>query len=720
MRKFKFVIILLLSFFVLTLASCKPDESGLEYAEGTELKLAVAHNSKATTITFQDSKIVGTGLELADGKTYHMDELKPVWAELEKVLKVEFDNVYKGETSAQKEYLAWKALDFAGVDVVVGNADDMAADGKLGKLVNLADYLDVMPNFKAFLEANPIVYLSVISDVAKGSIYYAPYFDGYNDIEKYFLMRSDWIETLLDGSGDFAATTSDTFGAICGEAAYEPYMQTSGKLEIESLKADGSGTEVITKNYDSTYHNIVDYMNENATAATTGVELVNMLRKYIDAAYNNRYGTKRSELFTGYNAAWDADELVALLRCIVTNTFALTGQNTAKVTGIFPRESSLNRTMDLVSLVSLFGVRGYEARNDDLYFDAQGNLRDARADVEFANGVDKLNSLYQEGLILQDFDLITVPDSSIFKRMYQENLGFMIYDYCQTQTLYNEDATTLAKEPDFNLTPVINPIAKWFDGSNLKNNVDQGTYMRFTESWRSVKTNGWCITAGTKDDKLNAALKMFDFMYSEEGRILISYGPEAWRSGDTSLYKGEEIPELSEAALDELWNLAGGNYTNYARQYLGSTLPIGFIKDQGMEYQCTSQGGKDGAEIVSAAIAHGVLKHVSPFISENLFYTMVPTVLPTTAQQDLLISTYAALGSSGLYRRAKGQYNIYIHILKNGLGSNVKLTNTFITDMPADAEALVSAYAELGGTAYIVVRQSAWEKLENYYHNNLE
>jgi putative aldouronate transport system substrate-binding protein len=215
-------------------------------------------------------------------------------------------------------------------------------------------------------------------------------------------------------------------------------------------------------------------------------------------------------------------------------------------------------------------------------------------------------------------------------------------------------------------------------------------------------------------------LKLFDYVYSEEGNILMSYGPQAWRSGDMITYKGKQIPELSDAALNELWTLAGGNYTNYARMYLGSTLPIGFVKNQGMEYQCTTEGGRNGAAIVSAAIAAGTIKHVSPFLDENRFYTMVPTALPTTAQQDILISSYAAIGSSGLYSKENKKYNIYLEIIKNGFGSGVALNNTFITTMPEDSQTLINRFKELGGQAYIVVRQSAWATLETYYQSKVK
>lgn len=717
----KFLLTLLAFFGVVSLFACdgnkpvednrKPVVSDLDYAEGTKLNMAVVHNNAQTTITF-DSKLAGNGLKLADGKTYNTGDLKPAWQALQDELKVDFTNVYTGATSAANEYKAWKNVNFKGVDVVVGNASDMAEDGRAGNMVDLSLYLDLMPNFSKFLKENPIVNLSVLSDTTKGSIYYAPYFDGYNDIEKYFIMRVDWVEKLLDGEGEFTATTSDKFGK---DTAYTPYMQTSGKLEVNSLKADGSDTQTITKNYDTKYGNIVDYMNKNVTADTTGVELVNMLRGYIDEAYNGIYGKTRSHLFTGYDACWDADELVALLRCIVTNTFTLTGQNENKVQGIFPRESELNRTSDLLSLVSMFGVRGYESRNDMLYFDGNNVLCDARGSEDMIKAANKLNELYKEGLILADFDKKIGDSAKIGELMYKNNQGFMIYDYVQTQCLYNDHKDIKGKIEGFNLSPVINPVAKWYDGTN-----ENGVWMRFTESWRSVKTNGWGIPATCTGDQLKAALRMFDYVYSDEGQILMSYGPDAWRSGNTIDYKGEQVPEISEAAWNELWNLATGNFTNYARQYIGSTLPIGYVKDQGFEYQCTTDNGKAGALKVSQAIAKGVVKHVSPEINENLFYTMVPTVLPLTKANDAQLAEITIIGTSGVFSKTKGKgSNIFLDTIKYGLGSNQALSGTHIDKMPADVAAYMGIYNEKVGVTYIKVQQNAWTKLKNYYDKNI-
>ena len=137
------------------------------------------------------------------------------------------------------------------------------------------------------------------------------------------------------------------------------------------------------------------------------------------------------------------------------------------------------------------------------------------------------------------------------------------------------------------------PVALWFDGT------EGGVYMRFTESWRSVKTDGWAISkAGVEGntDKLNAALALIDYAYSEAGQILMSYGPDEFiktkadGSYVTFNFNGKMMPVIADATYEELWDKAGGNYTNYARQYIGSTLS--FVKSQAFEYQCTHEVGK--------------------------------------------------------------------------------------------------------------------------------
>ncbi len=676
-----------------TQTEAQPAAPALTYAEGTELRVAAGYNNTKTGITF-DPEVAGEGITLADGKTYHAGDLKPTWVEVENKLNIKFDNKYQGNT-ATKEFDYWKER-LEEVDLVAGAASQLSEYGEEGSVVNLAEYLDQMPNFKAYLEANPIVRLSITGNTNTGAIYFAPYFDGVNDIERMPLMRVDWVEKLLNGEGEFTAEASNNTAA----PVYQPYMPTSGKVEVEVVNLDGKTVEKINKDYDAA-GNIV--ANMNAKGAMTGVEAVNMLREYIDKAYNGYYGTDRANLFIGQNAAWDADELVALLRCVVANPQTLNG--TDKVQGLFSREDANNqRRVDMFRFAGhLFGVRGMESRQDYLYVGTDGKLHDARQEVETYKALEKMNDMVKEGLISEAFVNMEEVKSENY---LDQDLGFMHYDYNQTQTLLNE--TKLQKDQGEKYMAVMVPVACWFDGTDAN-----GVYMRFTESWRSVKTDAWAISVkgvAGDEDKLNACLTFFDFVFSPEGQILMSYGPDAFiktkadGSYETFLFNGKEMPVISDENYADLWKLGKGNYTNYARQYLGSTLS--FVKSQAFEYQCTCEAGKEGAGHISAAIGLGTIKHPELAITENPWYTSVPTVLPNTKVENDQIKTYSDLSTK--FSSAKGGESLFVDQIVNG----------YAAEGMGDAEASAKYVAEaMSGAQYLQLKQDAWTRLQKYYES---
>ena len=625
----------------------------LSYAPGTTLRMATGYNSTKTGLSL-DAEVAGEGITLADGVTYHAGDLKPTWVEVEKRLNVKFEDKYQGNT-ANNEFDYWKER-MGDVDMVSGTAAKLTEYGEQGVVVNIGDYLDSMPNFKAYLEANPIVRLSITGNTNNGAIYFSPYFDGVNDIERMPLMRADMVQKLLDGEGEFTADKCNNTSA----PVYEPYMPTSGKIEIDVVKPDGSAVETIAKDYDAA-GNIVAKMNE--AGSIDGVTAVNMLREYIDKAYNGYYGTERSNLFIGQNAAWDADELVALLRCVVANPQTLNG--TDSIQGLFSREDNNNqRRVDVMRFAgNLFGIRGIESRQDYLYFDYDGSLKDARQNPETYKAMERMNNMVKEGLISVNF----VDNADGKTKQYLENdSGFMHYDYNQTQTLYNDPSQGVFDEGEKYMAVMV-PVACWMDGT------EGGNYMRFTESWRSVKTDGWGISAaGVKgnDDKLHAALKLIDYAYSPEGMILMSYGPDAFiKTNDdgsfvTFQFNGQEMPQIADATRVELWEKASGNYTNYARQFLGSTLS--FAKSQAFEFQCTTEVGREGAGYISNAIALGTIKHPILAVTENPWYMSVPTVLPTTKAENDMLNTYTQLTANGRFSQNKDGENIFVNQIVNG------------------------------------------------------
>ena len=664
----------------------------LTYADGTVLRIAAGYNSKKTGLSF-DAEVAGEGITLA-GVTYHAGDLKPTWVEVQKRLNIVIEDKYQGN-SATNEFKYWQER-LNEVDLLTGNTVALNEYGAKGSLVNIAEYLDMMPNFKAYLEANPIVRLSITGSTSNGAIYFAPYFDGVNDIERMPLMRTDWVQKLLDGEGEFTAEK-------CGElkaAVYTPYMPESGKVAIETPNAEGTATFTLTKDYDKA-GNIVAKMNAALAAGTVnGVQAVNMLRTYIDEAYNGYYGTARSNLFIGQDAAWDADELVALLRCVVANAYTLNGTDT--IQGLFSREdSNLQRQVDLYRFVgTLFGVRGLESRQEFLYVDTDGTVKDARSQVETYEALDRMRAIALEGLISQSF-MDASGESS--KTMLQNDLGFMSYDYNQTQTIYN---ATILQEGEKYMAVMV-PVARWYDGSNA-----DGVYMRFTESWRSVKTDAWAISkagVGDDQDKLYACLKLFDYVFSEEGQILMSYGPDdfiktnADGSYVTFNFNGKEMPVIADETYDLLWKLASGNYTNFARQYLGSTLS--FAKSQAFEYQCTHEVGKEGAGKISTAIGLGTIKHpILAVVKDAMWYTSVPTTLPGTTVEADSINTYTELQQQ--FGTAKGKFSILVDQIQKGY------TVTGVTSAAQMAEKVSS---EWGGAQYLMIRQTQWSRLLKFY-----
>ncbi len=666
-------------------SSTASTEDLLKFEKGTELRMATGYNSAKTGIVF-DAETAGAGVTLADGKNYNSGDLKPTWVALQDKLGMKFTSVYQGNSST-KEFDYWKEK-LGDVDMVSGTAAKLTEFGEQGSIVNIGEYLDKMPNFKAYLDKNPIVRLSITGNVSTGAIYFSPYFDGVNDIEKMPLMRTDWVAKLLDGEGQFSAAASGNTAA----PVYQPFMPTSGKVEIDVVKKDGKSTEKVTKDYGA-YGNIVAKMNEKGSMS--GVDAVNMLREYIDKTYNNYYGTTRSDLFCGQNAAWDVDELVALVRCVVSNAQTLNG--TDKVQGIFTREdNNLQRKTDMVRFAGvLFGVRGLESRQDYLYVGNDGKLHDARQETATYDALKRMNDMVKEGLISEAF----INNQEENTKKYLENdLGFMHYDYNQTQTIYNqpEDSKTLQAGEKY--MAVMVPVSKWNDGK-------ADTYMRFTESWRSVKTDGWGISKagiGNDTNKLNACLKLIDYAYSPEGTILMSYGPDAFiKKGETFNFNGEEMPVIADATRAELWEKAKGNYTNYARMYLGSTLS--FMKSQAFEYQCTTEVGREGAGYISNAIALGTIKHPELALASNMWYTSVPTVLPTTKADNDLINSYTNLTKQFSSSKGDDQVNVMVDLIAKGSAQGFSGADTVKNDYQ--------------GASYLQVKEQAWEELQDFYKN---
>lgn len=723
---------------------------------GVTLNLAIGHNSSVTSTTVGE---IGDNIKLPDNKTYEAGNLKPAWQQLSTDLNIKFNDVYKGwATNANLTNImsGTDGANYANVDLYTTDLSYAVQyeSATSGTVLNLADYLDKMPNFTKFLQDNPIVYLSLLQagmnteTGANQALYIAPYFDGNDDIERYCIIRQDWAAKLLNGTSALADNGTKYSESCAATTSAKSYMGTTGSYSIESL-VDENGTKItIKKDYDAAlaaakntttalgaaYNaiagaayagesgNIVDIMNAALAANkdATGSQLVNLYRAYIDVCYIEDGGARftpetRADVFNGYDACWDVDDLVAMLRCVKTNAKTLVGDGKS-VVGIVPRSGQNDRTPDMVRLAAqLYGVRGADSRYEYTYIAKDGTLKDARNDKEFYEALNNFHQLKAEGLI-EDYSGLSGFSFASAQNKSGDSFGFMMYDYSQTQTKEGFKEANITA--GYKLSPIVTPVSKWdVDGDGNHTDV-----MRFTESWRSTKTSGLALNgalAKTENAaKLKAALQLVDYLYSEDGQIVSTYGPMAQANGDGGFwynteatpeqvtagkyftykgtkysgtdYKGKTTPTITDKFYQSFlgnevngWSLskssnkdvkgAAYNYTNYARMLIGSTLPVG-VKDQSFENQLTSSCGKAGADLVGVCLKAGTIKGMTLKIdSNNYWYTCVPTSLPVAANyvNDVLnASSQDHLKQITGTQKAGGDKNflsIFNHIILYGL-----------------------------------------------------
>ncbi|MDD5293525.1 MAG: hypothetical protein PHW40_04350, partial [Candidatus Izemoplasmatales bacterium] len=121
------------------------------------------------------------------GHEYNEGDLAPAWEAIAEKLNINFvDMMSTQDSNTNAQWTRLKTNNFAGVDLVNGTGANIGPEGVNGNFVNIGNYLNQMPNLKAFLDANPDVRVSITA--ADGGIYFTPYFDGLGETEQMFLV----------------------------------------------------------------------------------------------------------------------------------------------------------------------------------------------------------------------------------------------------------------------------------------------------------------------------------------------------------------------------------------------------------------------------------------------------------------------------------------------------------------------------------------------------
>lgn len=507
-------------------------------------------------VTYQGEKFItfneSTPFTAPDGTVYKKGDLLPTWSYIAGATNANL--IDATPKSGSNELLLLEqaaATKFEDANVFVGSPRTISDYGIEGYFVPLNEHFDRMPNFKAFLEANPAVEASLTQ--ADGNIYLTPYFDDIDQLERMFIMRLDWVKKILDEE----SPSFDTAKKIPTE--YNAFYDYSGGKTV-LVGIDNKQTIQINKN-------IITIQNE--LGSKDGANLAQALRDYIDATYMNAQTgyTNRSDLFISSEAAYDADELIALMRAVKANPVYLTGED-KDLTVFFPRR--IQEAARVRMLGAIWGIQGVDARNNFYYFNADNEVVDARLDEKYLAGLDNLNKLYKEGLILSDFEQARGQVNDFRGINFQTNDGFITYDYAAS-TVALHDLIPAEQMAVFGteFEPVVPAAAKWFGDE----------FEHFAESNRSVKTEGgWGIAAHTTGDELNAALRLVDFPFSEDGLNVMSFGPKGLYWNEYIEFGGKQVPKIVDQFNIDRDTYASGNWSNFMRGFIGSTFGVGHVK----------------------------------------------------------------------------------------------------------------------------------------------
>jgi len=609
---------------VATLAGCgkaKTNETKVEQVKdnmeiSVPLKVNLCNGDSGNTITYNQSQPI----TLSDGTVVTAGNLKPVWSYMGTKLNVAFEDVALQDAKAIDMMRTESATDFSGANIYGGNsiADEFMTYGTQGKFTNLSDMMEkgAMPNFQKYLTENPDIKSAITG--YDGSIYYVPYSAEIGNYARTFCLRESWVTSLLNASN--AAYDSSAFATVYDGFYVGSNQRTGANGGTVSPK---EGVTVTKK----TNQNIIEIQNKLVTK--NGKTLTDAFVKYIKDNYSY---TNPSELFLGEKAAYDIDELVALFRCIKANPSYLTNGKANTVWPLFTRKSSYRE--DLLRLATYFDgvhVNGSDSYGARFYVDKDGSLQYAYDKKGIYDVLTYLSDMESEGLIYSDcYDLTNTKD---FRKLLwgtdtaaTPTFGFMTFDWIASSTTASLNNDTVV---------VLPPAAKV-----------NGVWQYYIENTRAIKPDGWAISvAGSTDEQVLRACTLFDYMFSDEGKVAQNYGLPM----DVELngYKGPDgvsYPKFNPWVKTSADTYSKGDFSNFLRNYMGSLLTIGYQKEIGFEYQYTSEKGFAGWKLLQDSTTNTASYAGTGIDGDNKnYYKLLPTVFSLTQRQNETVTTESAM-----------------------------------------------------------------------------
>lgn len=597
MKTKKLLITILAAASIFAISGCKnesPSSSSL-YDSNVDIFYTTYESGATTGVTYRSSSAYIS----MEGYTYSLGDLMPLWRQLSKNLEINISDAcdYESTDYDVQQKLVYSEAEGGRtfyyrnrmIDIYANTYQNILSVSENGDALCLSDYFNDLPNFKAYLDSHPS--LSEQIKTTDGKIYFIPYIEPVDSIEKTFNMNADMVYALLDAE----SPTYDTDTNLSD--FYEPQLNygTNEKISVTGTNSDKDEINV------NIATNIISL--QNSLTVKNGQNLTMTLRNYLNETYGDYVGSgklyeKLSDIFLSKSACYNADELIALMRCVKTNPIYLTGDSIINV--FFPRTTNdASCIQSITEFAQIWGISGLTSEKDYLYFDSEGILEDARTNLATYTALKLLNDLYNEGLIVNDFYSNSTVKYSLAS--FGGGNGFMTYDDFQTTSLYQNDDSnplSLGDSQTNHITPVLPPVTFW---SN--DNHDVYNFTRHIEDTYTVGDYAWCIPKDS--DSIQSALKIFDYFFSEEGSALANYGPLAFTDGTEDVLGNTTYKvstQIKENISESLYK-----YMTWYKVYVGSCQNLGYVSDINMKYQFALTNAQNGMTNINVAIDNGVV-----------------------------------------------------------------------------------------------------------------
>ena len=726
------------------------DDEDLEVGVNGELNIHLNYKGQAG-VTLRDANGYYNNVE---EKNYAKGDLLPVWEELQKKVGVKINEASEyGKSSDNDVYKQVKAAGYASetdankkIDLFYNSTSNIEKMGAAGEAEDLLKYVNdgTMPNFKAFLDKNPTIKKALTKG---GKIYYTPYFDGYNNIERMFIMDVNLVKKVLDNDDQSKDTTKNQGTSTTGVAAveFQPFMDDNYNYPSDTI-VPVSKNAILQQLTIKKTDNIIKQQNASMTVGASGADLRKQLKDYLQAAFGDYVGEGKlypnySDIFISESAAYNTDELIALMRVIKASAELISGDANTEIEIACPRGQDKTRIQNIMMMMKMFGIQGLDGEKDMLFYDQDGKLNDAASSKATYEGLTYLSQLYDEGLILGDFFMSAASNSGTAytakyfgKTAANPGYGFMLFDFCATQAANNsldEDGVGTAdskRQDQFKnqtvtgIMPVLSPLTYWATekGANAKDdalkNRTHKTLIRYEESNRALKTNSWCIPSSSTNKV--AAAKMMDYLMGTNGAIINDFGPKQYwkdQTGASFEYLNEKTPEFNDT-FKKMISDSGKDFWTFLRNYMGATHGIGYVRSATINYLATNKYGKIGQLNIDNSIVSGatnlclVDKYETPTFDTSVPSAGYEAISDTVAAEYDAVSTFWA--ADKLASAANGWVAVVVapaSTISNSLACG-KTTNTGVNYTYGDVQTQIAKRL----TNYLYAMADSFDAVPSY------